>query len=82
MDVISVDKEISNKVVKYFSVVMGRDHDIDDSSEVGDNDADSDMNVLQIRIEATNAKMLRVSISSTYDMINVALKCFQEFGTA
>lgn len=48
MDVISVDKEISNKVVKYFSVVMGRDHDIDDSSEVGDNDADSDMNVLQM----------------------------------
>ena len=48
MDVISVDKEISNKVVKYFSVVMGGDHDIDDSSEGGDNDADSDMNVLQM----------------------------------
>jgi hypothetical protein len=30
--------------------------------------------------EATDAKMLRVSISTTYDMINVALKCFQEFG--
>jgi hypothetical protein len=30
--------------------------------------------------EATDAKMLRVSISTTYDMINVALQCFQEFG--
>ena len=30
--------------------------------------------------EATDAKMLRVSMSTTYDMINVALKCFQEFG--
>lgn len=28
---------------------------------------------------ATDAKMLRVSMSTTYDMINVALKCFQEF---
>ena len=48
MDVISVDKEISNKVVKYFSVVTGRDHNIDDSSEDGNNNADSDMNVLQM----------------------------------
>ena len=48
MDVISVDKEISNKVVKYFSVVMGRDHDIDGTAEDGNNDADSDMNVLQM----------------------------------
>ena len=47
MDVISVDKEISNKVVKYFSVVTGRDHD-DGSAEDGDNDTDSDMNVLQM----------------------------------
>lgn len=28
---------------------------------------------------ATDAKMLRVAMSTTYDMINVALKCFQEF---
>ena len=32
------------------------------------------------KYEAVDAKMLRVSISTTYDMINVALKCFQEFG--
>mmetsp|Transcript_4108 Transcript_4108/g.9219 ORF Transcript_4108/g.9219 Transcript_4108/m.9219 type:complete len:83 (-) Transcript_4108:153-401(-) len=32
------------------------------------------------QFEATDAKMLRVSMSTTYDMINVALKCFQEFG--
>lgn len=48
MDVISVDKEISNKVVKYFSVVTGRDHNIDGSVEDGNNNADSDMNVLQM----------------------------------
>ena len=36
--------------------------------------------VLERTFEATDAKMLRVSMSTTYDMINVALQCFQEFG--
>jgi hypothetical protein len=30
--------------------------------------------------EAADAKMLRVAVSTIYDMIIVALKCFQEFG--
>jgi len=36
--------------------------------------------VLRVNIQATEAKMLRVSISSFYDMLTVFLKCQQEFG--
>ncbi|KAL3773127.1 hypothetical protein ACHAW5_008000 [Stephanodiscus triporus] len=83
-DVISVDREISDKVVKSFSI-LGHDGNDDDNDRgvVGDDDDGSGndtMRVLQIIFEATDAKMLRVSISTTYDMINVALRCFQEFG--
>jgi hypothetical protein len=31
------------------------------------------------RFAATEAKMLRVSVSSFYDFLTVALKCYQEF---
>jgi hypothetical protein len=31
------------------------------------------------RFEAKQAKFLRVSVSSFYDYLTVALKCFQEF---
>ena len=71
-DVISVDREISNKVVKTISVV--------DSDEDVKGEEPSEGRVLRIHFEATDAKMLRVSVSTTYDMINVALKCFAEFG--
>lgn len=71
-DVISVDKEISDKVVKTISVVK--------SDEVVEDEEPSEARVLRIQFEATDAKMLRVSVSTTYDMMNVALKCFAEFG--
>eukprot|EP00579_Thalassiosira_antarctica_P002399 CAMPEP_0201871536 /NCGR_PEP_ID=MMETSP0902-20130614/4437_1 /ASSEMBLY_ACC=CAM_ASM_000551 /TAXON_ID=420261 /ORGANISM="Thalassiosira antarctica, Strain CCMP982" /LENGTH=114 /DNA_ID=CAMNT_0048397549 /DNA_START=30 /DNA_END=374 /DNA_ORIENTATION=- len=87
-DVISVDQEISNKVVKTFKVVRDApaDHDIIEDrvggveQEDGDGNDGDDMRILRIQFVATDAKMLRVSMSTTYDMINVALKCFQEFG--
>ncbi|KAL7538281.1 hypothetical protein ACHAXR_008446 [Thalassiosira sp. AJA248-18] len=71
-DVVSVDQEISNKVVKSFALVKAPA----DGSQI-DNEK---KNYVFSQFEATEAKMLRVSISTTYDMINVALKCFQEFG--
>jgi len=36
-------------------------------------------NVLSIHFRATEAKSLRVAISSFYDMLNIYLKCHQEF---
>eukprot|EP00986_Skeletonema_menzelii_P021534 scaffold34855_cov154-Skeletonema_menzelii.AAC.2 len=83
-DVVSVDEEVSNKVVKSFSVVTPQEVDGSDDDrgsdvidrEVGD---DNSRRVLRINFMATDAKMLRVAMSTTYDMINVALKCFQEF---
>mmetsp|Transcript_12573 Transcript_12573/g.30695 ORF Transcript_12573/g.30695 Transcript_12573/m.30695 type:complete len:125 (-) Transcript_12573:1443-1817(-) len=95
-DVVSVDQEISDKVVKSFSVgrvasapaaadaatdhgTTAEDGIVQDDDDCG-GDGGGDMRVLQIKFEATDAKMLRVSMSTTYDTINVALKCFQEFG--
>ena len=71
-DVMSVDREISNKVVKTISVAS--------PEEDVEGEEPSEARVLRIHFEATDAKMLRVSVSTTYDMINVALKCFAEFG--
>jgi len=68
MEVLSVDGEIGDKISKKFSVVEA------------DCDENSELRVLRIEFEATEAKMLRVAVSSMYDSINVALKCFQEFG--
>ena len=64
MDVLSVDGELGDKVVKKFETV---------SSESGDGF------VLRVSVAATEAKMLRVSLSSFYDVLKVVLKCFQEF---
>jgi len=51
------------------------------SSTLGDDDEmDDPRGVLRVNIQATEAKMLRVSISSFYDMLTVFLKCQQEFG--
>jgi len=45
-----------------------------------DDEMDDPRGVLRVNIQATEAKMLRVSISSFYDMLTVFLKCQQEFG--
>lgn len=37
---------------------------------------------LRVTFEAKEAKILRVSISSFYDMLNVCLRAFQEFGSS
>jgi len=69
MDVLSVDEEISgDRVVKTYSVI----------SSGGDG---GEKNVLRVNIEATEAKLLRVSVSSFYDMLKVVVKCYQEFGS-
>ena len=36
--------------------------------------------VLHIHFKATEARLLRVSVSSFYDYLLVCLKCYQEFG--
>jgi len=36
--------------------------------------------VLHVHFRATEARMLRVSVSSFYDYLLVCLKCYQEFG--
>uniref|UniRef100_A0A7S2SBC7 Uncharacterized protein n=1 Tax=Eucampia antarctica TaxID=49252 RepID=A0A7S2SBC7_9STRA len=66
-DVLSVDQEIGDKAIKTFRILSR-------SIEGG-----CDTNMLRVHFEATEAKILRVSISSFYDMLNVFLKCYQEF---
>lgn len=39
-----------------------------------------DDRTLLVNVASSEAKMLRVSISSFYDMLTVFLKCHQEFG--
>jgi hypothetical protein len=66
MKTLSVDEEISgDKVAKTFSLEQG--------------DGEEEACVLCAHIEASEAKLLRVSVSSFYDMLTVSLKCFQEF---
>lgn len=60
LEVLSVDQEIGDRVVKTLSV---RD------------------DLLVVNVQSSEAKMLRVSISSFYDMLTVFLKCHQEFGS-
>ncbi|KAL3788089.1 hypothetical protein HJC23_008151 [Cyclotella cryptica] len=76
-DVLSVDGELGNKIAKSFAIVAvsSDEHEVQDSNE------GTDMRVLRIDFEAADAKMLRVAVSTMYDMIIVALKCFQEFGS-
>eukprot|EP00543_Licmophora_paradoxa_P002810 CAMPEP_0202447408 /NCGR_PEP_ID=MMETSP1360-20130828/6176_1 /ASSEMBLY_ACC=CAM_ASM_000848 /TAXON_ID=515479 /ORGANISM="Licmophora paradoxa, Strain CCMP2313" /LENGTH=84 /DNA_ID=CAMNT_0049064493 /DNA_START=87 /DNA_END=341 /DNA_ORIENTATION=+ len=38
-----------------------------------------DGRIMKVSFQATEAKMLRVSVSTFYDYLNVALKCIQEF---
>eukprot|EP00558_Chaetoceros_sp_UNC1202_P006974 CAMPEP_0197241340 /NCGR_PEP_ID=MMETSP1429-20130617/7401_1 /TAXON_ID=49237 /ORGANISM="Chaetoceros sp., Strain UNC1202" /LENGTH=91 /DNA_ID=CAMNT_0042701161 /DNA_START=373 /DNA_END=648 /DNA_ORIENTATION=+ len=59
MDVLSVDKEIGDRVTKILAVKG---------------------NIMVVNVSSSEAKMLRVAISSFYDMLSVFLKCYQEFG--
>jgi len=63
--VMEVDEEIGDRVQREFSLVQGTDTE--------------ELVVMRIRFQATEAKMLRVSISTFYDYLKVALKCIQEF---
>jgi Transcription factor Pcc1 len=65
MRILSVDKEIGRCVVRTFSV---RHH-----PERNRNAA------LVVHFAATEAKLLRVSVSSFTEYLNVALHCYQEF---
>jgi len=39
----------------------------------------TESNVLRIRIQTDTVKLLRTVVSSFYDMLQVSLKCYQEF---
>lgn len=67
MDVLSVDGELGDKVIKTFAIVP--------STESGDGSGV----IMRVSVEATEAKMLRVSLSSFYDLLRVVLRCYQEF---
>mmetsp|Transcript_28377 Transcript_28377/g.66392 ORF Transcript_28377/g.66392 Transcript_28377/m.66392 type:complete len:341 (+) Transcript_28377:74-1096(+) len=59
--------------------VMEVDQEIGDRVRKSFSLCGDDKNVLRISFEATEAKFLRVSVSSCYDFLTVALKVFQEF---
>jgi len=69
--VLEVDGELGDKVIKTFSLSK--------STQASSMDSDDCKSVLFINFEATEARMLRVSLSSFYDALNVYLKCLQEF---
>lgn len=75
-DVLSVDEEVGDKTWKTFSICSSLTHSADDKGS----DLSEDMSVLKIHFYGTEAKSLRVSISSFYDLLTVFLKCQQEFG--
>lgn len=68
MQVLQVDREPGDRVVKAFSLVK----------EEGE--GDEELTVLRVDLKATEAKMLRVAASSFYDFLQVVVKTFQEFG--
>ena len=89
-DVLSVDKEIGDRTVRTLTLVSTSDAARAAASCAGENmravdrtvetsGGSDEVRVMRIRIEATEAKMLRVSLSTFYDVINVVLRCFQEF---
>jgi Transcription factor Pcc1 len=67
MRILSVDAEVGDRVVKTFSVGNN------------DNEGNNFANVLKVHFAATEAKLLRVSVSSFTEYLNVALHCHQEF---
>eukprot|EP00545_Synedropsis_sp_CCMP1620_P002114 CAMPEP_0119004760 /NCGR_PEP_ID=MMETSP1176-20130426/1338_1 /TAXON_ID=265551 /ORGANISM="Synedropsis recta cf, Strain CCMP1620" /LENGTH=98 /DNA_ID=CAMNT_0006956505 /DNA_START=23 /DNA_END=319 /DNA_ORIENTATION=- len=66
-EIMCVDEEIGNRVVKTLEIVPAND-----------DDHDGDV-LLRVAFKATEAKMLRVAVSTFCDYLNVALKCQQEF---
>mmetsp|Transcript_28733 Transcript_28733/g.52516 ORF Transcript_28733/g.52516 Transcript_28733/m.52516 type:complete len:111 (-) Transcript_28733:399-731(-) len=82
MDVLSVDDEIGDRVVKSFELVSIGQAAGSATSVQSNNDDIKDFAVMRVCIQATEAKMLRVSLSTFYDVLNVVLKCFQEFDSA
>ncbi|CAB9523156.1 Transcription factor Pcc1 [Seminavis robusta] len=65
IQVLQVDKEPGDRVVKAFSIVQ-----------------EESVAVLRVELKATEAKMLRVAVSSFYDFVQVVLKTMQEFDPA
>mmetsp|Transcript_26113 Transcript_26113/g.26519 ORF Transcript_26113/g.26519 Transcript_26113/m.26519 type:complete len:121 (-) Transcript_26113:80-442(-) len=90
-DVLVVDDEISGEKVKRNMSLISSITNKTTSMQVTEEEcADNSvcekseinyeiLNVLRVEIEATEAKLLRVSVSSFYDMLTVVLKCYQEF---
>jgi hypothetical protein len=72
MRIMSVDKEVGDRVLKTFHVVPSSTP----------SDAAPATGTLVVRFQATEAKMLRVSVSSFAEYLQVALKCYQEFDTS
>jgi len=72
-DVLSVDDEVGNKTWKTFSI-SSKNQNIEEDSSV------ESTAILTIYFHGIEAKSLRVSISSFYDLLTVFLKCHQEFG--
>mmetsp|Transcript_3033 Transcript_3033/g.3653 ORF Transcript_3033/g.3653 Transcript_3033/m.3653 type:complete len:108 (-) Transcript_3033:993-1316(-) len=60
-----VDEEIGDRIKKTFSIAKSSTTD--------------EPVVMGVQFQATEAKMLRVAVSTFYDYLTVTLKCFQEF---
>lgn len=72
--VLEVDREVGAEdriVHKSFAIQNGG----------GASPQNNNKNELTVRFAATEAKWLRVSVTSFYDYLIVALKCYQEFDT-
>eukprot|EP00554_Chaetoceros_debilis_P005176 CAMPEP_0194085534 /NCGR_PEP_ID=MMETSP0149-20130528/17787_1 /TAXON_ID=122233 /ORGANISM="Chaetoceros debilis, Strain MM31A-1" /LENGTH=106 /DNA_ID=CAMNT_0038768433 /DNA_START=17 /DNA_END=337 /DNA_ORIENTATION=+ len=69
-EVLSVDEEIGNRVIKSLHVK---------EIEGENNEQRQQQGTLIVDVASSEAKMLRVSVSSFYDMLAVFLKCQQEF---
>jgi len=79
-DVFSVDKEIGLGVeVLYDIIKVDDDSDIELSEGYEGVGRPREQRVLRVSIRANDAKSLRVSASSFYDMLNVFCRCHQEF---
>jgi Transcription factor Pcc1 len=75
--ILQVDREISYQdVYKLFTIVENPTAKMDHSSQNLNTTCTA---VLKVSFYSTQAKLLRVSVSSFYDYLIVALKCYQEF---
>mmetsp|Transcript_59750 Transcript_59750/g.177056 ORF Transcript_59750/g.177056 Transcript_59750/m.177056 type:complete len:124 (-) Transcript_59750:614-985(-) len=85
-EVLSVDNEIGDKTARSFSLISaaaaatesaGEGAPYANNESVTDPD---DLRVMRVHVEAAEARLLRVSMSTFYDLLNIVLKCFREFG--